>query len=150
MSSRCIQRCAGHTNAPIRETSPIMPRSPKLSKGEAAKLTKVQGRGLQKASDAAADAADKVDVLKTKKRAKQDEVQRLRGHLSALDDKLEAHPLTQKRADKSEEVAVSKSELQDIVDKLAQAKASLEKRLRARDGATAALKTELAEDDDSE
>ena len=56
----------------------------------------------------------------------------------------------QKRADKSEEVSISMSELQDIVDKLAQAKASLEKRLRARDGATAALKTELAEDDDSE
>ena len=58
--------------------------------------------------------------------------------------------MMQKQADKSEEVAISKSELQDIVDKLAQAKASLEERLRARDGATAALKTELAEDDDSE
>ena len=125
-----------------------MPRSPKLTKGETAKLTKVQGRGLQKASDAAADATDKVDALNTKKRAKQDEVQRLRGHLSALDDKLKAHPLTQKRADKSEEVAISKSELQDIVDELAQAKASLEKRLRARDSAVAALKTGLAEDDD--
>ena len=106
-----------------------MPRSPKFTKGEAAKLTKVQGRGLQKASDAAADAADKVDVLKTNKRAKQDEVQRLRGHLSALDDKLEAHPLTQKRADKSEEVAISKSELQDVIDELARAKASLEEEL---------------------
>ena len=108
------------------------------------------GPGLQKASDAAADAADKVDALKTNKRTKQDEVQRLRGHLSALDDKLEAHPLTQKRADKSEEVAISKSELQDIVDELAQAKASLEKRLRARDSAVAALKTGLAEDDDDD
>ena len=77
MSSRCIQRCAGHTNVPIRETSSDMPRSPKLTKGKAAKLTEVQGRGLQKASDAAADAADKVDALKTHKRAKQDKVQRL-------------------------------------------------------------------------
>ena len=58
--------------------------------------------------------------------------------------------MTQKWADKSEEVAISKSELQDIVDELAQAKASLEKRLRARDGVVAALKTDLAEDDDSE
>ena len=127
-----------------------MPRSPKLSKGEAAKLTKVHGRALQKASDATADAADKVDALRTKKQATQDEVQRLRGHLSALDDKLKAHPLTQKRADKREEVAISKSQLQDIVNELAQAKASLEERLLARDGKVSALKIELAEDDDSE
>ena len=124
-----------------------MPRSPKLTQGETAKLTKVQGRGLQKASDAVADAADKVDALKTKKRTEQDEVQRLRGHLSAIDEKLKAHPLAKKRADKCEEVAISKSELQNIVDELAQAKASLEEKLRAKDGAVAALKTDLAEDD---
>ena len=124
-----------------------MPRSPKLSKGEKAKLTKVQGRGLQKVSDSAADATDRVDALKTKKRAKREEVQRLRGHLSALDDKVKAHPLTQKRADKCEEVAISKSELQAIVDELAQAKASLEDRLRVRDDAIDAVKTDLADDD---
>ena len=105
---------------------------------------------MQKASDAVADAADKVDALKTKKRAKQDEVQRLRGHLSAIDEKLKMHPLTQKRADKSEEVAISKNELQDVIDELARAKASLEERLLARDGKVSALKIELAEDDDSE
>ena len=127
-----------------------MPRSPKLTQGETAKLTKVQGRGLQKASDAVADAADKVDALKTKKRAKQDEVQRLRGHLSAIDEKLKMHPLTQKRADKSGDVAISKKELQDVIEELARAKASLEEKLLARDGKGSALKTELAEDDDSE
>ena len=105
---------------------------------------------MQKASDAVANAADKVDALKTKKRTKQAEVQRLRGHLSTIDDKLKAHPLTQKRADKSEEVAISKSELQNIIDELAQAKASLEEKLRAKNDAVAALKADLAEDDDSE
>jgi DNA-directed RNA polymerase alpha subunit len=127
-----------------------MPRSPKLTQGETAQLTKVQGRGLQKASDAVADAADKVDALKTKKRSKQEEVQRLRGHLSAIDEKLTMHPLTQKRADKSEEIAISKSELQDVIDELARAKASLEEKLLARDDKVSALKIELAEDDDSE
>ena len=124
-----------------------MPRSPKLTKGETAKLTKVQGRGLQKVSDSAADATDRVAALKSTKRAKREEVQRLRGHLSALDDKVKAHPLTQKRADKCEEVAISKSELQAIVDELAQAKASLEDRLRVRDDAIDAVKTDLADDD---
>ena len=127
-----------------------MQRGPKLTKGEKAKLTKVQGRVLQKVSDSAADATDRVNALKTKKRAKREEVQRLRGHLSALDDKVKAHPLTQKRADKCEEVAISKSELRDIVDELAEAKARLEERLRARDGAVAALKTDLADDDDDD
>ena len=127
-----------------------MPRSPKLTQGETSKLTKVQGRGLKKVSDAVADAADKVDELKTKKRAKQEEVQRLRGHLSAIDDKLKVHPLTQKRADKSEEIAISKSELQDVIEELSRAKASLEEKLLARDGKVSALKIELAEDDDSE
>ena len=127
-----------------------MPRSPKLTKGETAKLAKVQGRGLQKASDAVADATDKVDALRTKKRTKQEEVQRLRGHLSAIDEKLKVHPLAQKRADKSEEIAISKSELQDVIDELARAKASLEEKLRAKDDAVTALKVDLAEDDDSE
>ena len=127
-----------------------MPRSPKLTQGETSKLTKVQDRGLKKVSDAVADAADKVDDLKTKKRTKQDKVQRLRGHLSAIDEKLKMHPLTQKRADKSEEVAISKSELQDVIEEFSRAKASLEEKLLARDGRMSALKIELAEDDDSE
>ena len=127
-----------------------MPRSPKLTQGETSMLTKVQGRDLKKVSDAVADAADKVDELKTKKRAKQDKVQRLRGHLSAIDEKLKAHPLTRKRAEKSEEVALSKGELQKIIDELAQAKASLEEKLRAKNDAVAALKADLAQDDDSE
>ena len=127
-----------------------MPRSPKLTQGETSKLTKVQDRGLKKVSDAVADAADKVDDLKTKKRTKQDKVQRLRGHLSAIDEKLKMHPLTQKRADKSEEVAISKSELQDVIEELSRAKASLEEKLLARDGRVSALKIELADDDDSE
>ena len=120
-----------------------MPRSPKLTKGETAKLTKVQGRGLQKASGAATDAAERVDALKSETQAKREEVQRLRGHLTALDGKLKAHPLAKKRADKCEEVAISKSELRDIVDELAEAKARLEERLRARDGAVAALNDPL-------
>ena len=70
--------------------------------------------------------------------------------MSAIDEKLKAHPLTQKRADKSEEVAISKSQLQDIVDELAQAKASLEERLRAKDAAVGALKTDLGGDDDDD
>ena len=105
---------------------------------------------MQKASDAVADAADKVDALKTKKRTKLEEVQRLRGHLCSIDEKLKVHPLTQKRADKSEEVAISKSELQDVIEELSHAKASLEEKLLARDGKVSALKIELAEDDDSE
>ena len=106
-----------------------MPRSPqKTHQRRKDKLKKVQGRGLQKASKAVSDAADRVDALKTKKRAQQEELQTLRGHLSAIDDKLKAHPLTQKRADKGKEVAISKSELKNIIYELAQAKASLEKK----------------------
>ena len=60
------------------------------------------------------------------------------------------HPLTQKRADKSEEIAISKSELQDVIEELSRAKASLEEKLLARDGKVSALKIELAEDDNSE
>ena len=127
-----------------------MPRSPKLTKGETAKMTRVQSRGVQKASDAVTNASDKVDALKMKKRAKQEEVQHLRGHLSAIDEKLKAHPLTQKRAEKSEEVALSKGELQKIIDELAQAKASLEEKLRAKDDAVALLKTELRGEDDED
>ena len=56
-----------------------MPRSPKLTQGETSKLTNVQSRGLKKVSDAVADAADNVDELKTKKRAKQDDLLRTRG-----------------------------------------------------------------------
>ena len=128
-----------------------MPRSQKkLTKGEKDKLKKVQGRGLQKASKAVSDAADRVDALKTKKRAQQEELQTLRGHLSAIDVKLKAHPLTQKRADKSDEVAISKIELKNIIDELAQAKASLEEKLRAQNDAVALLKTDLQERDDDD
>ncbi len=74
-------------------------------------------------------------------------MQRLRGHLSALDDKLKAHPLTQKRADKCEEIAMSKLQLQVVIDELADAKASLEAKLRMRDDAADALKMDLAEKD---
>ena len=73
-----------------------MPRSPKLTKGETAKLTKVQNRGLQKASDAVADAADKVDALKTKKRAKHEEVQRWGCH--ALERHCFHHPALREQA----------------------------------------------------
>ena len=47
-------------------------------------LTKVQIRELQKVSGWAAEATERVEAPKSEKRAKQEEVQRLRGHLGAL------------------------------------------------------------------
>ena len=109
--------------------------SPKLKKSEADRLTGRQQASLKRATASVGSAKNAVADLKSKKSAQQEAVNTLRGHLQKLDEKLEAHPLAKRRAEKADEILVAKSDLR--------AQAQLEDEIPGRNGTIVALQDEL-------
>ena len=95
-------------------------------------------------------ARNAVDTLKARKGMQQETTKALRGHLQKIDDKLSAHPLSQRRADKAEENNIAKTDLQRVLDDLARAQSLFEFKISKRDDALIAMQTELADDEDDD
>ena len=61
-----------------------------------------------------------------------------------IEAKLSAHPLTQQKEAKREEIEIARGDLQNIVDELARAQALLQSKIDAKNQVTAELKQEAA------
>ena len=114
---------AGHRNPPKRNPS-FMPRS----------LTNAQRRELQKVTRWVVDAETQVRALESQKRAKQEEIQRLRGRLGARRCAEQRGPcrtlIFKSPPDRCEDIGIARFQLQVIIDGLAEAQASYESTLR--------------------
>ena len=121
-------------------------------------MTKRQATKVQKATAAAETAADSVTALKDVRNVKRGSLANLREDLGSLQQKLNAHPLSQKVRDKKADIEVCRTDLEAIVSDLDDARARLDKALAKRDAVVAAVQKELAppgddsedEDDDDE
>ena len=127
-----------------------MARSPKLTKGQQAQLSKRQAGKVQRAADKAEDAANTVNALKTQRDQKRGAISSLKDGLRSLEEKLAGHPLTQKVNAKKDQIQIERSALQSIVAELDDAKGRLQKALAQRDDVVAAVKQELAPTDDDD
>ena len=127
-----------------------MARSPKLTKGQQAQLSKRQSGKIQRASSKTQDAADNVSALKDQRDAKRGAVSSLKDGLHSFEEKLAGHPLTQKVNAKRDEISIQRSALQSIVAELEDANGRLQKALAQRDDVVTAVKQELAPTDDDD
>ena len=91
-----------------------MPSS-KLTKAQQQAMTKRQATKVQKATAAAETAADSVTALKDVRNVKRGSLANLREDLGSLQQKLNAHPLSQKVRDKKADIEVCRTELEAIV-----------------------------------
>ena len=136
---------AKFSHSPI--SSP-MARSPKLTKGQQAQLSKRQAGKVQRAADKAEDAANTVNALKTQRDQKRGAISSLKDGLHSLESKLAGHPLTQKVNAKKDQIQIERSALQSIVAELDDAKGRLQKALAQRDDVVSSVKQELIPADD--
>ena len=129
-----------------------MARSPVLTKAQQTQLSRRQAGKVQRAASKAEGAADAVNAIKTKRDEKRGVISSLKDGLSTLEDKLAAHPLSQKVRDKKGAIEIARKELQSIVAELEDAKGRLQKALAQRDDVISAVQQELApaDDDDDE
>ena len=103
-------------------------------------MTKRQATKVQKATAAAETAADSVTALKDVRNVKRGSLANLREDLGSLQQKLSAHPLSQKVRDKKTDIEVARAELETIASDLDDARTRLDKALAKRDAVVAAKK----------
>ena len=131
-----------------------MPPS-KLTKAQQGQLTKRQAGRVQKASAKVEQAKDAVAALTDQRSNQRGVVGALRDDLGGLEQKLAAHPLSQKVRDKKGAIEIARTQLEQIADDLEDAKTRLQKALAQRDDVVTAVKQELEpqepeDDDDSD
>ena len=129
-----------------------MPPS-KLTKAQQGQLTKRQAGRVQKASAKVEQAKDAVAALTDQRSNQRGVVGALRDDLGGLEQKLAAHPLSQKVRDKKGAIEIARTELEQIADDLADAKTRLQKALAKHDAVVSAVQKELEPDgvdDDSD
>ena len=129
---------------------------PKLTKAQQGQLTKRQAGKVQKASTKVEQAKDAVAALTDQRSDQRGVVGALRDDLGGLEQKLAAHPLSQKVRDKKGAIEIARTQLEQIADDLADAKTRLQKALATRDHVVSSVKQELEpeepdeDDDDSD
>ena len=125
-------------------------RPSKLTKAQQAQLTKRQAARVQKSEDRVLKAKEDVAANAGQRDIQRRAVGALRKELGGLQQKLEAHPVSQKVRDKMEQIVVAKADLEAINGDLEDAKKRLEKVLAQHGEVISATKRELEPDDDSD
>ena len=127
-----------------------MPSS-KLTKAQQGQLTKRQAGKVHNVSAKVEQAKDAVAALTDQRNNQRGVVGALRDDLGGLEQKLQqklaAHPLSQKVRDKKGAIEIARTELEQIADDLADAKTRLQKALAKHDAVVSAVQKELEPDD---
>ena len=124
-----------------------MPPS-KLTEAQQGQLSKRQAGRVQTATSKVEQAKNDAAALADQRNNQRRVVGALRKELGGLEQKLDAHPLSQKVRGKTGDIEVAKTELQAMVDDLDDAKKRLDKVLARHSEVISTVKRELEPPDD--